>query len=180
MYESKLDAEGGGAKSSRNNNLWALLGAAEAGFVIFFTIFVGTMAAKYRVTFFSTVTAKKFNCDIFRNATSDEVRIGIFFLHLSYHAGIRDEVKAWVTANYSTWNEEQPQWFTDRVKASIPKDMIPEIEVEQNSTPVPEAVAVKETRRNSILKVVAEASFEEVVARRRGVTQTEPRVPTAD
>ena len=134
LYQATLDAEGGRGAKSLRNNLWSLLGATEAGFVIFFTIFIRTMAAKYRVTFFSTVTAKKFKHDFFRNATSDVSKVTIFRSHPSYYAGIRDEVKAWVSANYSTWNEEQPDWFTDRVKASIPKDMIPEIDVEQ--TPV--------------------------------------------
>ena len=45
-------------------------------------------------------------------------------------------VKAWVSANYSgTWIEEKPDWFTERVNASISKDMVPESEVEQTSVP---------------------------------------------
>ena len=131
LYTTILGSEG---SSKSSHDLWALLGATEAGFVFFFTIFVGAMAAKYRVTFFSTITAKKFTHDFFRNATSDGVKIGIFNCHPAYYAGIRDEVKAWVSDNYSTWNEEQPDWFTERVKASIPKGMIPESEeVEQTS-----------------------------------------------
>ena len=130
LYSNLEDVERG-AKSS--HDLWALLGATEAGFIVFFSIFVGAMAAKYRVTFFSTVTAKRFNHDIFRNATSDVTKINFFSNHPSYCDGIRDEAKAWVSANYSTWNEERPDWFTERIKASIPKDMIPESEVEQTA-----------------------------------------------
>ena len=91
---------------------------------------MGLIAAKYRATFFSTVTAKKFNQVNFTNATSDKVKAYIFGCHPSYYAGIRDDVKAWVSANYSTWIEEKPEWFTYRVNASIPKDMIPESEDE--------------------------------------------------
>ena len=109
-----------------SHDLWAFILASEVGFVFFFSTFVGLVEAKYRVTFFSTVTGKKFNQNNFRKATSDGVKIEIFSCHPSYYAGIRDEVKAWVSENCSTWNEEKPDWFTERVKASIPKDMIPE------------------------------------------------------
>ena len=100
------------------------------GFVLFFTIFVGAIAAKYRVTFFSTVNSKKFSQDNFRRVTSDDAKIAIFADHPSYYAEIRDELKVWVSANYSTWNEERPEWFTERVIKQIPKDMIPDSEVE--------------------------------------------------
>ncbi len=121
LYESRRVTEGGVKRDLR-----ALLGATEAGFIIFFAIFVGLISAKYRVTFFSTLTAKRFKQLRFKVATNDEAKIDIFGCHPSYYAEIRDEVKAWVSANYSTWIEEQPDWFTERVKASIPKDMIPE------------------------------------------------------
>ena len=116
----------GSAKSL--HGLWALLGATEAGFVIFFVIFMGSMAAKFRVTFFSTVTGAQFIQRRFQTETTEKAKIDIFGNHPSYYAGIRDEVKAWVSVNYSTWNEEKPGWFTERVKASIPKDFIPESE----------------------------------------------------
>ena len=152
LYEN-LNAESG---TQSSHDLWALLGATEAGFLIFFVIFVKAMAVKYRVTFFSTLTAKQFVQISFRKATSDQAKSDVLRCHPSYYAGIRDEVKAWVSANYSTWIEEKPDWFTERVKASIPKDMIPESEVEQ--TPVSGA-ELKEKRRNSIQKV--KEAFEE-------------------
>ena len=122
---SSIDAEGG-AKSS--HNLRALLGATEAGFITFFAIFVGTMSAKFRVTFFSTMTGVQFSERLFQNSNTDIEKIDILGCHPSYYDGIRDEVKAWVSANYSTWNEERPEWFTERVKKQIPKDMIPDSE----------------------------------------------------
>ena len=36
--------------------------------------------------------------------------------------------KAWVSANYSTWNDEKPDWFTELVNASVPKDTVPPAE----------------------------------------------------
>ena len=134
FYSNQNTEDGDGAKSSYD--LWALLGATEAGFVFFFVLFLGAMAAKYRVTFFSTITAKEFRIKAFRESISDQNKMNILKLHPSYYKSIRDEVEMWVRDNYETWNEEQPEWFTERVKRSIPKDMIPESEVEQTPVPV--------------------------------------------
>ena len=120
-----------GAKSSQE--LWALLCATEAGFIIFYTVFLATIRKEYRGTFFSTLTAKQAKARVFRGATNDEMKMDIFWNHPSYYAGFRDEVEKFVRENYDTWNETSPKWFTERVKASIPKYMIPE-----NETPVVE------------------------------------------
>ena len=77
------------------------------------------------------MTGALFNQRRFQIATTDKAKIEIFGRHPSYYAAIRDEVKAWVSANYSTWTEEKPDWFTERVKGSIPKDLLTEGEVEQ-------------------------------------------------
>ena len=106
-------------------SLWSLLLALEASFVVSFTIFVLSMKKIYISTFFTTMTAKQFNIRRYREATSDRARLAIFGKHSSYYESIRGELKAWVTENYKNWDEENPEWFTDRIKASVPLDMIP-------------------------------------------------------
>ena len=88
------------------------------------------MSAKYRVTFFSTITAKNFRIKAFRESLTDQNKMNILKLHPSYYRSIRGEVEQWVRDNYETWNEEKPTWFTERVKQRIPKDMLPESEIE--------------------------------------------------
>jgi hypothetical protein len=83
------------------------------------------MNKKYVVTFFSPLTAKQFRVNAFRDAKTDQMKMNILKLHPSYYASIRGEVKEWVRENWDIWNEEMPDWFTERVKASVPKDMIP-------------------------------------------------------
>ena len=122
LYSNQEDAEGSNRLS---RNLWVLLGLAETGFFVFFAVFLGTMKANYRVTFFSVVTAKTFSQASFKNAKTDEARIYIFDRHPSYNENIRNELKEWVLENFETWVEEKPDWFTERAKASIPLDMIP-------------------------------------------------------
>jgi hypothetical protein len=80
---------------------------------------------KYVGTFFSTMTAKQFRIKTFREAKTDQMKMNLFKLHPSYYASIRAEVAEWVRENCDIWNEEGPDWFTERVKASIPKDLIP-------------------------------------------------------
>ena len=77
------------------------------------------------------MTAKQYNIQLYHDATSDRMKIDILGLHPSYHESIRKKIAQWVRENWETWNEEQPEWFTDRVKASVPQDMIPSSEEER-------------------------------------------------
>ena len=38
---------------------------------------------------------------------------------------IEGEIKKWVKLNWAKWEEEQPEWFTDVMKAKVPVDFIP-------------------------------------------------------
>ena len=105
--------------------LWGLVGGLEVSFIVFFTIFAYTIERKYISTFFSTMTAKQYNIQLYHDATTDRMKSAILGCHSSYYESIRGEIGQWVRENWETWNEEQPEWFTDRVKASVPKDMIP-------------------------------------------------------
>ena len=139
-------------------SLWSLLGGLEVLFVLLFTIFVLSVNKKYIATFFSTQTAKEFNIQSYREATADSTRIDIFSCHHSYYASIREDVQFWVRESYGRWNEEQPAWFTDRVKGSIPEDMLPEEEMEKNlpedMLPKKETEKNLKKRRNSLEKIV--------------------------
>ncbi len=116
--------------ASEESALWGLLGGLQISFVVFFAVFVATIERKYTPTFFSTMTAKQFRIQAFREAASDSTKANILKLHPSYYKSIRSEIEQWVKENWDGWIEEEPEWFNDRVKASVPKDMIPTSEVE--------------------------------------------------
>ena len=116
--------------TSSATDLWSLIVLLEVSFAAFFAIFLVSIKREFIVTFFSTVTAKKFNQERFRNATTDHARYDLLTNHHSYYDEIRGEVKKWVEEKYYDWVEDEPEWFTDRVKASIPKDMIPKFDVD--------------------------------------------------
>ena len=119
------------------NRLWAVVVSVEAVFIVFFAIFVLMMKKEYRASFFSTITAKQFNHNNFRNAASVQAKFSIFTVHPSMYRDIRDEIKQYVAEHYSALIEERPEWFTERVRKTIPEDMIPleeEGEDERNSS----------------------------------------------
>jgi hypothetical protein len=55
----------------------------------------------------------------------DVSKKGVFTVHKSHRFPIRDKVAAWVKEGWATWEEEKPEWFTDKWKASVPEDMKP-------------------------------------------------------
>ncbi len=115
-----------GVDISEKKTLWTLIGGLEASFFIFFAFFLSSMNRKYITTFFTTLTAKQSVVRIFRAAPSDLAKFDVFTNHESFYANIRGEVKDWVLEKYESWIDESPVWFTDRVKAGIPDDMVPE------------------------------------------------------
>jgi hypothetical protein len=155
LYLYSSNADDGGARFLPG--LWVLLGAAEACFVIFFVTFVFSVESKYRTTFFSTITAKQFRIKAFRDATTDQIKMNILKLHPSYYKSIRGEVEKWVRDNYETWNDEQPEWFTERVRQRIPKDMIPKKKDQAKKKHTKKKVEEGKGRRRSSLQLAAAA-----------------------
>ena len=93
--------------------------------ILFFALFTRYINKGYLETFFTTTTAKQFHCQKYHDAVNDSARLSIFSLHPSYYNEIRGEVCSFVRDNWERWNDEKPEWFTTRVRASVPLDMIP-------------------------------------------------------
>jgi hypothetical protein len=123
FYNSSVGAVEDGATTALS--LWGLMGGLEATFVIFFATFIVMINKKYVGTFFSTQTAKQYKQRHYQSALTDRAKCEIFLSHPSYYASFRSEIAFWVRENWDIWNEERPEWFTERVKSSIPNDMIP-------------------------------------------------------
>jgi hypothetical protein len=114
-----------GAATPSTKDLWGLMGVLEAAFIVFFAIFLFVINKKYVGTFFSTMTAKQFRIKSFYEAKTDQMKMNIFKLHPSYYERIRPQVAEWLRDNWDILNEERPDWFTERLKARVPKDMVP-------------------------------------------------------
>ena len=79
---------------------------------------------QYRHTFFSIETGKQMNIRVFSTG-NDVMRAEIFTQNKAYWLPIKDKVDLWLKRGWATWEEEKPEWFTDKWRYLIPKDMIP-------------------------------------------------------
>ena len=71
------------------------------------------------------MTGKKFSHRLFFDGVTDYAKVSILGFHPSYYKAIRGEIKVFVQENWANWNDEKPDWFDSRLKATIPEDMIP-------------------------------------------------------
>ena len=100
---------------------------------------------------------------------TDVMKAEIFASNKGYRKPIDDKVATWVREGWATWEEEKPEWFTDRWKESVPKYMRPakkerfyrgdkiaaENEGGNEALTVGEGDEQKGRRRNSILELIS-------------------------
>ena len=79
---------------------------------------------QYRNTFFSFETGGQLLRRLFLEG-DDATKSQVFKKHKSFWAPIRTKVAEWVKEGWATWEEEEPDWFTDKWKASVSEDMKP-------------------------------------------------------
>ncbi|GMI01486.1 hypothetical protein TrST_g13453 [Triparma strigata] len=82
------------------------------------------MNNEYRHTFFSVETGGQLLRRLFLEG-DDVSKAQVFKKHRSLWAPIRDKVAAWAKEGWATWEEEKPDWFTDKWKSMVPEAMKP-------------------------------------------------------
>jgi hypothetical protein len=80
---------------------------------------------KYLHTFLSTQKSKDYGMEFFLQGESDKVKIRVFTTSRHHWVSIEGQIKKWVVSNWAKWEEKQPEWFTDVIKATVPVDFIP-------------------------------------------------------
>jgi hypothetical protein len=90
-----------------------------------FTVFFLNIEKKYWHTFWSTQTSKAQKMAYFLEGNNDAEKSQVFTCSRRQWVSIEPAVKRWVEINWATWEEEQPKWFTDVMKAKVPVDFIP-------------------------------------------------------
>ena len=107
-------------EGENKEELRLLLGAGVGGWGMLNVAFFYSINAKYVHTFFATVTATAFNCDLFLNSREDSAKFRAAFKNRrSYIRGCEAEVKLWVRENFKLWLAVQPAWFKEEM---IPED----------------------------------------------------------
>jgi hypothetical protein len=92
---------------------------------ICFAVFFWNIEKKYLHTFWSTQRSKDMSMACFLEGANDEMKFVVFTASRHHWVSIEKEIKKWVSLNWAKWEEEQPEWFTDVVKASVPVEFIP-------------------------------------------------------
>jgi len=94
---------------------------------ICFAAFFLNIENKYWHTFWSTQKSNEYSMAYFIEGKSDEIKIQSLAKSRHHWVSIEGEIKKWVESNWATWEEEQPEWFTDVMKASVPEEFIPAV-----------------------------------------------------
>jgi hypothetical protein len=105
--------------------MWNLVSALGGAWVATFCLFLKSMKAKYRKTFFSLETGSDITVSYFESM-DDAVKSKVFTKNKILWTEIAPDAKAWLQEGWETWEEEQPAWFTEVWKSRVPDDMIPE------------------------------------------------------
>jgi len=93
--------------------LWLLLN------VIFFC----TIDLSYLSTFFGTMTAPQYACELFKLSENDSQRFNaVFSNYINYTSTIHEEVKWWVAQNIESWENQGDDWFKVEM---IPDELLP-------------------------------------------------------
>jgi hypothetical protein len=93
--------------------------------IISFAFFFLNIEKKYWHTFLSTQKGKEYSMAYFLEGESDEIKFVVLLNSRHQWVSIEGEIKKWVGLNWAKWEEEQPEWFTDVMKAKVPVDFIP-------------------------------------------------------
>ena len=88
-------------------------------------VFFLSIERKYLHTFWSTQKSKEYAMAYFLEGESDKIRMKVFTASRHQWVSIEVKIKKWVVLNWAKWEEEQPDWFTDVGKASVPEEFIP-------------------------------------------------------
>ena len=136
IYLYSADDRSSSDKQSQisSSKLWLSLSILELACISFFAVFLANINSGYASTFVSTTTGKEFCVRNFREASSDRAKFNVLDNHPSYYKAVRKEVASWVNDNWVKWNDDKPEWFTTRLAASVPRDMIPDNNEETNTS----------------------------------------------
>jgi hypothetical protein len=90
-----------------------------------FAVFFLNIERKYWHTFWNIQRGKDKTMAYFIEGKKDAIMFSVFKRSKHHWVSIEGEIKKWVKLNWSKWEEEKPEWFTDVLKARVPLDFTP-------------------------------------------------------
>jgi len=92
---------------------------------ILLAIFFCSVDPKYRQTFWSRMRGVDLTIKNFRLG-DDAIKASFIFAMSRHHwQSIEEEVRCWIEANWTKWQDEKPKWLDEAMRARIPLDLIP-------------------------------------------------------
>jgi hypothetical protein len=91
-----------------------------------FVCFFWNINREYLKSFISAQRGIDYSMSYFVKGESEEVKFQVFKKSRRHWVAIESDIHKWVELNWAKWEEEQPQWFTDQLKAKVPVEFIPE------------------------------------------------------
>ncbi|GMH84142.1 hypothetical protein TrST_g12287 [Triparma strigata] len=107
-----------------SDQIYGGLGCLAAVQFLSFSLLMSIVPSKIRKTFFSTQTGQQFTCTNFEMAQNDLAKLDTFSIHPSYYVPIKEGIKAWLNERLPVWIAEEPDWFDDQKKATIPDEYV--------------------------------------------------------
>lgn len=114
-----------------------------------FAIFMYILPSTHRKTSWSTQTGSKRICSNFLEQTDDSANLGVLNVRKSYYSPIEEEIKTWLNERLPVWISEEPKWFDDQKKATIPDDYVNDPEILMKIRGI-EVGKIRERRRSSV------------------------------
>jgi hypothetical protein len=105
---------------------WRVVGIFIPCTVVLLAFFFFIIEKKYWGTFYSLQRGKDLTINNFREEKEDATKAAYTFQTSKHHwKSIEDEVRAWVVANWERWQEEEPKWLDEAMRAKIPLEYVP-------------------------------------------------------
>jgi len=82
-------------------------------------IFFFNISSSYRKTFLSLKRGKDIAVKAFKEENDFLKATMVFNTSRKYWMSIEEEVRAWVEANWTLWEEERPPWYTEELRAKV-------------------------------------------------------------
>jgi hypothetical protein len=122
-----LVAERGDGAEKKLKLAWTVVLLCTPTSLACFMVFFINIERKYWGTFFTLQRGNDLTVTSFKAGNDDAAKAAYTFQMSKHHWKlIEEEVKNWVETNWERWEEEQPEWFDDAMRARVPVEYIPE------------------------------------------------------
>ena len=105
---------------------WAFIGSMSGAWLAIFGVYLASINAKYRRTFWDRQTGREWICSYFtKEGASDASKMQIHASRRLLWTSMRPQVKEWTLENWARFELEKPEWFSPGLIAQVEDEMIP-------------------------------------------------------